>query len=278
LSLFSVGQREGVSVSAVQISVTESGSIAPIVELQLPGYHASGDSDAPIVELQPPGYHASGDSEQIKKELARELHDQVAQNLTALLMQTQVFVGGQQGRRDVVEELAFVQTSVREVLNNVRQLVCDLRGKPGLSDDLIQALKEGLLPTFRRRTGLKVRLWSAPSWPVALPPETCIHLYRIVQEALINAHKHSGALNVHVTLKAASNERFVISIRDDGHGLPCLHDEKPVGMGILGMSERASLLGGTLAIRSRPMGGTAVTATIPKEAMHWSPKRGLSGF
>jgi signal transduction histidine kinase len=230
------------------------------------------------VELPRPDYHGSSDSDLIKKELARELHDQVAQNLTALLMQTQVFVGGQQDRRDVVDELTFVQSSVREVLNNVRQLLFDLRGKPGHADDLIQALKEGLLPTFRRRTGLKVSLWSSRSWPVALPPETCIHIYRIVQEALTNAHKHSGAKTVQVALKVTSNERFVISIRDDGRGLPCLHDERPTGMGILGMSERASLLGGTLMIRSRPLGGTAVTASIPKEAMHWSPKRALPGF
>ncbi len=247
-------------MSAVQISAIETRSIAPIVELPIPDYHAPYDS------------------EQIKKELARELHDQVAQNLTALLMQTQVFVGGHQGRRDVLDEFAFVQTSVREVLNNVRQLLCDLRGKPGAADDLIQALREGLIPTFRRRTGLKVRLWTSRSWPVVLPPETCIHIYRIVQEALINAHKHGGARNVYVTLKAASDDRFVIRIRDDGRGLPCVHDEKPVGMGILGMTERASLLGGTLAIQSRPVGGTVVTASIPKEAMHWSPKRVLPGF
>jgi signal transduction histidine kinase len=258
--LFAVDLREGVTVGAVQISAVETRSVAPIVGLPLP--HSRG----------------SNNSEQIKKELARELHDQVAQNLTALLMQTQVFVGGQQGRRDVLDELTFVQSSVREVLNNVRQLLFDLRGKPRLADDLIQALKEGLLPTFRRRTGLKVSLWTSRSWPLALPPETCIHIYRIVQEALINAHKHGGAKNVHVALKVASNERFVVSIRDDGRGLPCLHDERPIGMGILGMTERASLLGGTLAIRSRPVGGTAVTASIPKEAIHWSPKRVLPRF
>ena len=139
-----------IGLSAVQVSALETRSVAPIVGLPLPNSRASNNS------------------EQIKKELARELHDQVAQNLTALLMQTQVFVGGQQGRRDVVDELTFVQSSVREVLNNVRQLLFDLRGKPRLADDLIQALKEGLLPTFRRRTGLKVSLWTSRSWPAAL--------------------------------------------------------------------------------------------------------------
>lgn len=233
---------------------------------------------APIVELPLPDEGAPSDAVQIKNALARELHDQVAQNLTALLMQTQVFAREQQGRRDVLDELAYVQTSVREVLNNVRQMLGDLRGGSALPDDLIQALKEGLLPSFRRRTSLKVSLWVSRSWPLALPPETCIHVYRIIQEALTNAQKHGRARNMHVALKASSNERFVISIRDDGNGIFNPDDERSMGMGILGMRERAGLLGGTLTVRSRPLGGTTVTADIPKEALHWSQKRALSGF
>jgi signal transduction histidine kinase len=250
-----------VSLSAVRISAyVETESVAPIVELPLP--------DDGI----------QSDAAQIKKALARELHDQVAQNLTALLMQTQVFEREQQGHQDVLDELAYVRTSVREVLNNVRQMLGDLRGTRGPVDDLIQALKEGLLPSFRRRTGRQVSLWVSRSWPMALPPETCIHIYRIIQEALTNSHKHGGARKMRVTLRAASNERFVISIHDDGYGIPSLDDERPTGMGILGMRERAALLGGTFILRSRPLGGTEVTVSIPKEAMHWSPKRVLQGF
>jgi len=248
---------------AVQISAyVETGSVAPIVELPLPF----------------PDGGVQSDGEQIKNALARELHDQVAQNLTALLMQTQVFAHEQQGHKDVLDQLTYVQTSVREVLNNVRQMLGDLRGKHGVSDDLVQALKEGLLPSFRRRSGLKVSLWVSRSWPVVLPPETCIHIYRIIQEALTNAQKHGRATCVHVALKASSNERFVISIRDDGDGILNLDDERHMGMGILGMRERAGLLGGTLTLRSRPLGGTTVTANIPKEALHWSPKRAQSGL
>lgn len=246
-------------MSAVQISAVEAGSVAPIVALPLP--------DLGI----------AADSQQLHEEVARELHDQVAQNLTALLMQTQVFMREQRGRQDVVDQFSFVQTSVREVLNNVRQMLSDLRGKPGLADDLIQALKEGLIPTWHSRTGLNVNLWVSRSWPVALPPETCIHIYRIIQEALTNARKHGAANNVFIALKA-SNERFVVSIRDDGRGIPCDDPERSIGMGILGMRERAALLGGTLTLRSRPAGGTAVSLSIPKEVLHWSQKRVLPGF
>jgi len=136
-------------LSALQIAAVEQGAVARIVELPLP------DPEVPNVDGQ------------IKTQLARELHDQVAQNLTALLMQTQVFAREQQGREDVLDQLTYVQTSVREVLNNVRQILSDLRGKPGLADDLIQALKEGLVPTFRCNTGMSISVWVSRAWPAS---------------------------------------------------------------------------------------------------------------
>jgi len=246
-------------LSALQIAAVEQGALAPIVELPLP------DPEVPSVDGQN------------KTQLARELHDQVAQNLTALLMQTQVFAREQQGREDVLDQLTYVQTSVREVLNNVRQILSDLRGKPGLADDLIQALREGLVPTFRRNTGMTMSLWVSRAWPASLPPETCIHIFRIIQEAVTNARKHGAATKVQVALKAP-DERFVVRIRDNGQGITDLDPERPMGMGILGMRERAGLLGGALSVKSRPGGGTTVTVIIPKEALHWSQKRVLPGF
>jgi two-component system sensor histidine kinase UhpB len=236
-----------------------------------------GGEVAPIVELRQSGRDVSVDTAQIKNQIARELHDQVAQNLTALLMQTQVFAGEQAVRPDVVEQLTSVQTSVRQVLNNVRQILSDLRGKPGLADDLILALREGLLPTFRGHTGMNVRLWVSRAWPETHPPETCIHIYRIIQEALINARRHREASIAHVALRASS-QRVVITIRDNGRGIHDFDPDRLFGTGILGMRQRAVLLGGTLTVKSGPVGGTAVTVSIPKEALHWSPKRERPGF
>ncbi len=246
-------------MSAVEISEAQFAPVAPAIELRL--------SEPSI----------SNHARHIKYELARELHDRVAQNLTAVLMQTQVFAREQQGRQDVLDQLAFVHTSVREVLNDVRQILCDLRGKPGLADDLVIALREGLLPTFGTNTAMTIGLWVSGAWPASLPPETCIHIYRIVQEALINARKHGGASQVHVGLRAPT-ERLVISIRDNGQGIHHLDPDRLIGMGILGMRERASLLGGTLAVTSGRAGGTTVAISIPREALHWSPKPELSGF
>jgi signal transduction histidine kinase len=230
-------------------------------------------SGAPILELPFPNQSIQTERERIVSELARELHDQLAQPLTGMLVQTEVFMREQKGNRDVIAELDYVKTSIREVLNNMRQILCDLRGEPGLANGLVQALAEGLLPTFKRRTGINVNLWVSRSWPASLPPETSIHLYRITQEALTNAHKHGRAGSVQVALQA-TRERLVVKIRDDGRGIEWL-DEKPIGMGLVGMRERAALSGGLVTIRSRPAAGTTVTVSIPREALRWSPKHVL---
>lgn len=235
---------------------------------------AGATSEASVLQLPRTEQGLRAERERVANELARELHDQVAQSLTGLLVQTEVFVREQQGHPDVLDQLAFVRTTVREVLNNMRQILCDLRGEPGLGNTLVPALTEGLFPACQSRMGMKVSLWASRSWPASLPPETSIHIYRIIQEALTNAHKHGGARSVHVGLKA-SGERLVISIRDDGRGIAWLDEQKPIGMGLLGMRERAALSGGVLSIRSRPLAGTTITVSIPREALRWSPKHVL---
>ena len=230
-------------------------------------------SEATILELPHSNQSIEAERDRILSELARELHDQLAQPLNGLLMQTEVFIREQQGNRAVVPQFDYVKTSVREVLNNMRQILCDLRGEPGLSNGLAQTLADRLLATYELRTGIKVNLWVSRSWPATLPPETSIHLYRIIQEALTNAHKHGRAGSVQVALQA-SRERLVVKIRDDGRGIAWI-DEKPIGMGMVGMRERAALCGGLVTIRSRPASGTTVTVSIPTEALRWSPKHVL---
>jgi signal transduction histidine kinase len=249
-------------------SVLEEPSVSAFTDIEV-----EARSETTILELPHSNQSIEAVRERIMNELARELHDQLAQPLTGLLVQTEVFMREQQGNRDVIDELDYVKTSVREVLNNMRQLLSDLRGEPGLGNGLAQALENGLLATYKQRTGVKVSLWVSRSWPASLPPETSIHLYRIIQEALTNAHKHGRAGSVQVALQA-SRERLVVKIRDDGRGIAWL-DEKPIGMGLVGMRERAALSGGLVTIRSRPGAGTTITVSIPREALRWSPKHAL---
>jgi len=230
---------------------------------------------APLVALPRVEQKVLGDRRRIKEALARELHDQLAQNMTSLLVQTQVFAREQKDRPEVLAELAFVQTSLREMLNNLRQILSDLRDQPGLGKGLVQAIREGLITGFEMRTGVKVTLWVSRAWPASLPPDTSIHIYRIVQEALTNAHKHGAATRAHVSLRFASRDLIVITISDNGRGIPWVDEDKPIGMGLLGMRERAAILGGALTIRRRPRGGTTITARLKKEALAWSPKPAL---
>jgi signal transduction histidine kinase len=239
--------------------------------MALSNFEVEGRASTQVLELPRPDHGIEAERERIKSDIARELHDQLAQTLINLSIQTEVFILEQQGHQQVLDQLGFVRTTVREALNNLRQLLCDLRGTPGLAKGLIQALSEGVLATSQLRMKMKASLWVSPSWPDLLPPETSIHIYRIIEEAINNASKHGGAKCVEVALKA-SDTRLVVKVRDDGRGIAWLDMKQPIGMGMLGMRERAALCGGTLKIQSRSMVGTTVTLSIPKEALRWSPK------
>jgi two-component system, NarL family, sensor histidine kinase UhpB len=227
---------------------------------------------APVLALPLLDHGSTHELDRIKRELARELHDRLAQGLYSMFVQTEVFAREQEGRPDLLAQLEGIQTSLREVLNNLRHMLAELRGQPTLAHDFLPAMRESLA-RYQESTQVKVSLCISRSWPATLPPEACIHVFRIVQEATNNAHKHGGASKVHIALKAAADGQLVVSIRDDGRGIHCLDDPRPMGMGIVGMRERASLMGGVLTIGTCSLGGTTVTASLPKEALSWSPKK-----
>ncbi len=189
-----------------------------------------------------------------RKRLARELHDETGQALTSILL----------GLRSLEEgpETAQVRELVVSTLQDVRRLAVELRPKALDDFGLVPAL-ERLLDTFREQSGIAVEL-EARIGPDRLPPEVETALYRIVQEALTNVVKHAGARHVSVTLtlKAAS---VVTVVEDDGEGFA--PDEVVVttegGLGIIGMRERISLLGGRLELESAPGAGTTLVVEVP---------------
>lgn len=254
----------GESPQTDAILVSHNERVGPIVDL--PGVGESRRTGAMALPLDEPQLRQL-DSLQIRQELARELHDEVAQILTTLLVQTRVFARANPHNREAVGQFAYVHASVLEVLNNVRKILSDLRGQPLVHGDIVRAVREGLLPRFSR-TRMKVTLLVGRAWPECLPPETGIHLYRIIQEALTNAYRHGGARSAEVHLRATAN-LLMCTIRDDGCGIAGVDDAKPIGMGIVGMKERAAILGGMLTVRNRPRGGTTVTASFAKEGFLW---------
>ena len=202
-------------------------------------------------------------SEEIRRALARELHDRVAQTLTTMLIELENFKVEQTGRQSALRQLDELQDSTRDVLANLRHVLFELRGESGVEDGLVEAVRK-LLASFEERTHVKVELSISPSWPARLRTQASMNIYRIVDEALTNARLHSGASVVEVVLRLARAKHLAIEIKDDGRGADSELGRAP-GMGVLGMRERAVILGGILEVETGSGRGTTVRAIIPME-------------
>jgi two-component system, NarL family, sensor histidine kinase UhpB len=201
--------------------------------------------------------------EEERRRLARDLHDEVNQALTAILLRLEALAqDSPPSRVDEVAELKkLVNQAMDELLNLARQL------RPSALDDhgLIPAV-ETQLKRFSARTGGEVNL-STDGDPDSLPEDVQTAVYRILQEALANIGRHAGATAVAVEFEAGE-ELLELRIRDDGAGFDpaSLHrgngDGPGAGLGLSGMAERARLAGGELDVRSAPGGGTTVSFRI----------------
>ena len=201
--------------------------------------------------------------EEERRRLARDLHDEVNQALTAILLRLEAL--SQDSPPDRVDEVAelkrLVNQAMEELLNLARQL------RPTALDDhgLMPAI-ETQLKRFSARTGIEVRV-STDGEPDTLPEDVQTAVYRILQEALANVGRHAGATAVAVEMEVG-DERLELRIRDDGAGFDPASvgrdsiDGPGAGLGLSGMAERARLAGGELDIRSAPGGGTTVGLRI----------------
>ncbi len=190
--------------------------------------------------------------------VAQELHDEVGQTLTGVLL------GLARVSRDAPLELAprleqLLETT-RASIDDVRRIAQRLRPEP--LEDL--GLAGGLLALARRmREQSELRIvCRIPAELAPQSPERELVVYRVAQEALTNAIRHSRAASVCITLQLRS-EHLALSVRDDGRGM---RDGRREGGGIRGMRERAGLVGATLLITSAPQAGTEVYLDIPLPA------------
>jgi two-component system sensor histidine kinase UhpB len=188
--------------------------------------------------------------------VARELHDEIGQTLTAVTIQAERAAEGDPALAP--EALRRVADAVRGSLDEVRRIARELR--PEALDDL--GLANALIALCNRiaaQDGFVVRRDLQGQLP-ALSPDVELVIYRIAQESLTNAVRHSGARSTTVSLKADA-ETLTLRVVDDGKGMPA---PLPSGTaGITGMRERALLVGGRLSIESRPDHGTEVRLSIP---------------
>lgn len=211
------------------------------------------------------GAREAGVEEEVKRLVARELHDRVAQTLTGMLVDVENFKTEPVGWQDVLQQLELIQSSTRQVLASVRELLHDLRGEQALGGSFVDAV-EAMVARFEARTGIDVELSVSPGWPGDLAGPASLNLYRIIEEALQNIRMHSGARTVRIDLQSHDENELALVITDDGRGVDT-DPSRPVGLGTIGMRERAAFLGGSLRIESDGTRGTLVHVVIPKELL-----------
>jgi PAS domain S-box-containing protein len=195
-----------------------------------------------------------------KARIARELHDELAQSLTALKMDTiwvrdRLAAEPQAATAKLVNMLSMLDTSIAAT----RRIAADLR--PLLLDDLglIPAI-EWLINNFTQRTGVPCELDADEDLELEEPYATAV--FRIVQESLANVAKHAGARQVLVQVVRGAGQ-VTLRVRDDGIGFVITTPRKPNSLGLMGLRERAQLLKGSIHIESAPGQGTCIDVAIP---------------
>jgi two-component system, NarL family, sensor histidine kinase UhpB len=193
--------------------------------------------------------------EEERRRLARDLHDEVNQALTAILLRLEA--ASQAAPPELEEELGELKRLVNQAMEELLQLARQLR--PTALDD------HGLFPAlathvrrFASQTGIQADLDTHGEPDLA--PDQEIAVYRVAQEALANVARHSKASQVKVDLDT-SGSALELRVRDDGTGFDSLRPRK--GLGLDGMAERARLVGGELVIDSRPGVGTELVMRVP---------------
>jgi len=199
--------------------------------------------------------------EEERTRIAREIHDDIGQSLTALKMDVLGLMTATPGgaelqpiRDRIVRTLDSTTTAVQRISSELRPSALD---DLGLVDVIDSEAK-----LFEERTGIECDV-SLPDGPLDLEPRLATALYRIVQEALTNVARHSNASRVEVRLRARPAE-LLLEVRDDGRGITAEETEAGGSLGLVGIRERAAVFGGSARIEGIEGRGTIVSVRIPQ--------------
>jgi len=209
--------------------------------------------------------HLQNVREEERAHMAREIHDELGQQLTGLKMDISWLVR----KKDLDENLRDkkmkeVLTFIDGTVNTVRKLSAELR--PSILDDLglVEAL-EWWSNEFEKRAGITCN-FQRPEYPLEVPSSLAIGLFRIYQESLTNVVRHAEATKVFARLEA-ENHQLILKITDDGKGFDTSNIGHKKTLGLLGMKERTLMMGGSYEIKSQPGKGTTVTIAAPFEIL-----------
>jgi signal transduction histidine kinase len=205
--------------------------------------------------------------EEERARVARELHDELGQVLTSLKLEF-IWLVDELKKSDpkpgiqLVNKLQSLIGLIEISIQSVRQISGDLR--PAVLDHL--GLREAIqweATRFQARTGIRCRVVSQLTYDLA-DRARALALYRILQEALTNVvrHAHAGAVRIHL---AERGRMLILMVKDNGRGITKSELSSMMSIGLLGMSERARLLGGSLTVTGVPGRGTTVTVKVPNQ-------------
>jgi two-component system, NarL family, sensor histidine kinase UhpB len=195
--------------------------------------------------------------EEERKRLARDLHDEVNQALTAILLRLQAV--SQDAPGPVVDELAEVRRLVNQAMEELLRLARQLR-PTALDDHGLYSAIESQVRRFSTQTGIATDLRTNGE-PASLDADREIAVFRVAQEALANVARHARASRVNVELGPLGQTGVELTVRDNGSGFSSVVQSD--GLGLNGMAERARLVGGELEIDSSPGAGTSVSLRVP---------------
>ncbi|MDD4953122.1 MAG: sensor histidine kinase, partial [Desulfovibrionaceae bacterium] len=205
--------------------------------------------------------HLQESVEEERTHIAREIHDELGQNLTALnmgLSRLTRFLP--EDSVQALEKIGYMKQIIDETIGSVQRISRELR--PGLLDDLgLASAVKWQAGEFEKRTGIRVEL-SADQVDLPLDSERVTNLYRVFQEALTNAARHSGASLVKVRLHR-TGDMAVMEVQDNGSGITRTAMSAAESFGLIGMRERVHAMRGVLEISGSPETGTKVWVGIP---------------
>ena len=193
-----------------------------------------------------------------RRSISRELHDEVGQSLGALLVEVgRLAASVPSDNTHIMDHVDKIKSVAETTVQTVRNIALLLR--PSMLDDLgLIAALEWQGREVSRRSDMEVEVQSQ-GVSEKIPDEYRICIYRLVQQALNNAERHSSAKNARVTIEQTA-DKILVCVFDDGRGFD---PQRVRGLGILGMEERVRRLGGMFTIDSKPGGGTTLKAEFP---------------
>ena len=206
------------------------------------------------------GAHAENIKEEERRRIAREIHDDLGQNLLALRIEADILSSRTGERHPRLHARARATVNqIDATIKSVRQIINDLR--PNVLDLGLNAAVGWQIAEFRRRTGVECDL-AETHQDIQINDHCATALFRILQESLSNISRHAQASRVQVVLRV-ERDWIWMSVGDNGVGFHPKGRHKPGSFGLVGIEERINILGGTFAIHSDPGAGTTIRVAVP---------------